>query len=947
MKWMGPGVRALVFVTFFVAVFFNVNQVKAGADPSWMNQGQIKKTLIAENIPQNSSYYDKQCTRIPQKENKYKKSAGKWVPDGQLDVLDGCWTKTKYGIFGSTRNGWYMRTKDFGAVTMLEDVYNFVPLPNSQKLLRKFGNGTSFYWGLYVYEDAKNAFDLTVNGTRARYRFAPQLSGKSLRDPVTGANLSVGAVGVSNNGRYLVVEAGSFFRYDLDTDEILAFENAKYVYGVGLNPGYELSISNDGRYAVVSGGNIYSSVTTLHDLSTCTSIPGKPFEVSGSCRSRDLKTELFPMVSGSIRPTQIVFSDDNNNISLNIHENGKTNRYVLTAPGDDENKLEYLALGDSFSSGEGDENDLDYITGTNGDGEGINNVGIAGFPYWKEKCHLSDRSYPYLLGSVFSDKFRSVACSGSLLKDISNTANKGRGAYLGRYGQLEKVRDDEDLVKGTKSQAVDAFIPGRAAQIEFVQKYKPRVATVGIGGNDIGFADKLAKCVLPMGTCDYASTNRAQTGREISQLYDKLVSAYAELKNASPTTRFYAVGYPDLFTTGGECKANVLLDQYEREYATMVVNYLNKTIAAAAAKAGIFYLSIEDSLYGNNLCSSADKIAVNGLSRGDDLSLTGQVVEHFGYVGNESYHPNQIGHQLMADAIRKELQQEQINSHNPCAPSMVLSCNIANGDKPAIPAYFNVTGDEISTVRGALSTVDAVSGLAGDFFKRTGEIVAETADDAFQKLSEVEAFLHSDPVSLGKFTTDTQGKLTSTITIPANTEPGYHTLHFVGTMENGGKVDYYKDIFVYASENDWDGDGTANQDDKCGFVEPINEDKDEDGTDDACDGFVGDPQPKPAAPVTTQTQSKKDAQSNAGAAEQQAAVVYNVLASTDSLSTVGHVAGTATPKQVNYFDSPAKIDTAPAKSVENILLTVGSIVTVAILGTLLAFRFRGFSRGRY
>lgn len=950
MKSVRLGVlRPLIFVALCVALLL-VGMVPVNADTNvnWMGPGDIKRTLVSENVPYPGAAYDKQCLRIPQKENKYKYNGNKWIFDKTIPIYDGCWTKTDYGLIGNTPQGWYMRLGNEGPVARFENTSGvFVPIPNSNKLVRLYNNGTSFFRDLYIYDNVPQQYrlatPLTRGGTNEVYLNNSEPAPIRLDHlPRPNSSIAVNAVSVSNNGKWLVVEGSyMFFKLNLENMELLPFEKPIYLYGYGLNPGYTLAISNDGKYVTISTGGNNNGFFNLYDLSTCIFEPPQPYryyEVATGCGKKSLKDVAMPNASWNAAPGNVFFSDNGENLFYNHVENGKANQYMLTVPGGDTHLLEYLALGDSFSAGEGDEDDLHYLSGTNGDGEGINNTGVVNFPYWREKCHLSDRSYPFHLGNYFGDSFRSVACAGVTVNDIIPAG--GSEAYNGHFDQLKNIPVSDELRSSFSNIALDDFVPGRAAQIEFVQKYKPRVATIGVGGNDINFATKLAKCIPTTSTCEYASTHRAEIAQEISQLYGKLVEGYTQLKNASPTTRFYAVGYPQLVTLGGECQPNVLLDEYEREYAVQVASYLNKTVAAAAAKVGIQYLDIKDALAGHNLCSSADKIAVNGLVKGDDRGLDGNDTQWFAFIGNESYHPNQVGHALIAETIKSALKNEDINTFNPCAPSEALFCNTSNGDKPPVPAYFNTTGNEISVISGILNTRDAIRNLDSEIIIRGGEVILETVGDAFKALSEVEIKLFSDPVNLGKVMVDAQGKLTKTVTIPANTPPGIHTLHVVGTMPNGEKVDYYKDIFVYANETDWDGDSVINRDDKCGLVDPANEDKDEDGIDDACDGFVGDPKPRPIAVAST-SRDEQGSQVGVGVALlQQADTVYNALAPSDSL-TLGFVAGASTTQQVSYFDGPGRhMDGSPVQTIENALLTFGSILAVALLGVVLLFKLR-------
>lgn len=851
-------------VAVLAAVFFGASYVTASSESLWVNSGTITRTLVAENITSSSSpYFDTFCTRITQKENKYIQFGNSWIRNGYTDV-NGCWTSTSYGLFGMTPNGNYLRLSQAGAVTAMDDNNgSYVPLPNSDKLVRRDGIGSSFYWGLSVYDHLDATFTLRTNiGSKDRYAFPNSDHRWVAKDPNTGNNLQINRVDASADGKWLVVEgAGSFFRLNIETKEILAFQAPINLYGYGLNPSYNLAISNDGRYATIAVGGNNSGKFLLYDLSTCVSDPNQIMKPATGCGKRDIRPDAMPGATSNAAPINVEFSSGGESISYNHYENGKMNRYMITAPGQSVHLLEYLAMGDSFSSGEGDsDGGRYYVAGTDGNGQVVNNTGIVDFPYWKEKCHVSTRSYPYLLANeanLNNSQFHSLACSSTKIDGIINTRSdsEDEGRNIGQFEQLKGL--STDTVKEIKYNAINNFIPGRAAQIEFVKKYKPRVSTIGIGGNDIGFADKIKGCIaFGADTCHFATTSRHYTALEIRSLYAKLVNAYTQLKSASPTTRFYAVGYPQIASVDDFCTPNVRLDTFERRFAREVVVYLNQVIRAAANKTGVYYLDIENSLSGSSLCdfNSLLSNAVNGLKMGSDIGINGPS-QHFGVVGNESYHPNDLGHTKIAAALGAKLNDNAINIFSPCQ-QQVLVCwpsDPQQSNVPAIPSYFteimppgampaNTLESAIVGVGGAV-----VDGLSA--FPKGVELGVDTAtgmlDAVFKPLTQVQVKIFSTPTDLGTLPVNADGEVNGNVTLPASIEPGYHTLHLVGILPSGDSVNVYQTIFVYQTLDDLDGDGILNQDDICGIVEPSNVDEDTDGVDDACDGFIGEVETHP------------------------------------------------------------------------------------------------------
>ncbi len=183
-------------------------------------------------------------------------------------------------------------------------------------------------------------------------------------------------------------------RVNLDTHEVLPFGNV-YRYDIGRNPAVQTAITNDGRYAIEA--SVTYSTFIIYDLSTCSEVPDV---ITGpvSCQSVPIDTFLKQKIPTYISSVHIRFSSDDVLGFYMLYNDGsvrKIAKYYL-GPGDLSNKIEYLALGDSYISGEGA---FQYKDGTDTD---------------NNRCHLSSRSYPYLLGQALDlSSYNSVACSGA------------------------------------------------------------------------------------------------------------------------------------------------------------------------------------------------------------------------------------------------------------------------------------------------------------------------------------------------------------------------------------------------------------------------------------------------------------------------------------------------------------------------------------------------------
>jgi len=161
--------------------------------------------------------------------------------------------------------------------------------------------------------------------------------------------------------------------------------------------------------------------------------------------------------------------------------------------------LKYVALGDSFSSGEGV---LPFNFAT--DIEGLN------------ECHRSEAAYPYVLETRRNLNLTNfVACSGAKTNNIVSQSQWNEGEP-----QIAAVQQDTDVV------------------------------TITIGGNDVGFNDFATACTvgIPTGLCDFGTQAYASIRNQIlNDLPQKLINVYSALDQAvSDDAKVYILGYPNI-----------------------------------------------------------------------------------------------------------------------------------------------------------------------------------------------------------------------------------------------------------------------------------------------------------------------------------------------------------------------------------------------------------------
>lgn len=649
----------------------------------------------------------------------------------------------------------------------------------------------------------------------------------------------------SSNDKWLLMDiiGTGIFRYDMDSGELFKFSDWKTNYSYSP-PSIEFAITDDGQHIVVAGQNTINSVFDIvpgcgavMPKSATVQILSEPLQVS--CPSRWLAASDGPDTNATIpnfRDAMIPkFNVDGGQLSYfvtSFDSNIKPRYVTVRAAGYAPRQLEYLALGDSYSSGEGDTEKNSF-----------------GAKYYRdytdsgnEKCHLSTRSYPYRLAALMqltiTTQWNSVACSGATSWDAKS---QGTLAYLGQNDRLKGLS-----ATTLKAQALNEFIPGRKKQIEFVKKYQPKVITLTMGGNDIGFGSKITRCAILPTTCDTATSKRMTLKNEILDQYENLKYLYKDLYVASGSrSKIYVAGYPS-FINGDNlapCALNVgFVNTDERIMIQNSVTLMNNVIRQAAKAAGVKYIDIENSLSGHRLCDVGKKY-VTGIT--DLLNSKGN--------RQESFHPNTTGNQSIASAFSNI---QNLNSKSPLdydnCPLIDLNIcpdDYATADTIEIPQYFQASDSTSNNAKYKEMTT---------FDQAVGNVIKIVTDAyTFARNSIVTITVHSDPVELGQFTVNDQGSLSVDATMPSTVPAGIHTLIVSGETYSGSPVQYEQAILVKGPDSkDVDADGVVDTIDKCMFIPASGADVDSDGVDDGCDAEIGDPLPQSSpAPAPTPTPS--------------------------------------------------------------------------------------------
>lgn len=323
----------------------------------------------------------------------------------------------------------------------------------------------------------------------------------------------------------------------------------------------------------------------------------------------------------------------------------------------------YVALGDSYSSGEGAEF---YFAGTNVDDDDRIAQGV--------ECRRAPTAWPMLLnppqpvgvgetlGIPTSVLF--AACSGAVMADIHPTDPAGRGDGDGRVEpeQLDEVRE-----------VVEHVGP-------------PAFAFVGIGGNDAQFGKVVRVCLAPGDCTEFVDDIERHY---LADLEQRLVSTYVAIRLAigadddEPGPPLIAVPYPipavEPDTDDDTC-TGVLLSAHERIRINRFAASLNAIVERAASTAGALYLeplatALDDA--NAQLCDPQRRAGLNFLDLNPKEGTLASVLSPTSWYHN-SVHPNERGHRLFAATVLRWLSP---NGDGACV--LAGSCHLR--DLPADP----------------------------------------------------------------------------------------------------------------------------------------------------------------------------------------------------------------------------------------------------------------------
>ncbi|HEX6523724.1 MAG TPA: hypothetical protein VF070_27550 [Streptosporangiaceae bacterium] len=324
----------------------------------------------------------------------------------------------------------------------------------------------------------------------------------------------------------------------------------------------------------------------------------------------------------------------------------------------------YVALGDSYASGEG----AFYPQNPGPDGYDDGTDVSANAPYESgdhgDLCHRSNMSWPRLLAAAKGLPIVQLACSGSNLGDLTgatywldqsytnftlpivgsagyalNILNNGSVSPSSQSGWIEDLPNNEH--------AGSAYFGEPTYQLELLRALRPKLVTVMAGGDDVGFVDILESCIT-RAPCKPSFLNPSGPDKidtRISSLQPLLSGAYAAIKAAAGTGNVYAVTYPAPLEADGSGDDCTFIQPGDRAWLASKVPVMTTAIVNAANQAGIKYVNISTLFNGHGPCATSQAPYVNPPDfRPFGACTTTACMDTW-------FHPNKFGYQAIESAL--------------------------------------------------------------------------------------------------------------------------------------------------------------------------------------------------------------------------------------------------------------------------------------------------------
>jgi hypothetical protein len=497
--------------------------------------------------------------------------------------------------------------------------------------------------------------------------------------------------------------------------------------------------------------------------------------------------------------------------------------HAVTVTAATDTPTRWVALGDSYSSGEGAG---PFLIDANGDGDtqdpGENTATAT------NKCHRSPSAYSQVTGyedpaghgNLKAADFH--ACSGAETVNVwpSTTPPPNQGHSQGYAA------------------------PDNVPQLDHTHTAIADMVTITIGGNDTQFTSILGKCALAPHCPISEWGDTGQTLEDYLRDWITVVvrarvrTTLRQICGKSQAATLYLLGYPRLFPKDGpECtsllfNSNSLLQwtSAEQHWMNQLTDHLNTVLRDEASNSGAYFVE---------MYSGDDD---NGHFENHELCGSGAPyfqAPRSGLEYKQWFHPNASGY---SEGYRRTLMEfvQQHPAHGTGAPTCVGPSGLGQAEETAVGGS---TEGELSTIGGI--DVATVSSCQGNGFPQNQALAIDATGFAANTPISLQLTTDSDVFDLGTATSDGTGRVHGPIALPA----GLQISELVLIEGSGvGTNDLYRKVLGSFSVGpptgiDTDFDGIEDACDSCPMVSnPAQEDFDGDHRGDACDGCPFDAQ---------------------------------------------------------------------------------------------------------
>ncbi|GAB3157068.1 SGNH/GDSL hydrolase family protein [Amycolatopsis stemonae] len=237
-------------------------------------------------------------------------------------------------------------------------------------------------------------------------------------------------------------------------------------------------------------------------------------------------------------------------------------------------------------------------------------------------CAQSTSDYPHeVAGALGVETFRDASCGGATTTDFTQPQKLPLGGT--NAPQFDRLTPTTDLV------------------------------TVGIGGNDIGLASAVTKCLtlLPVSTCKakFTAGGVDQLENAITATEPKMTAALRQIEDRSPRARILLVNYlAGLPASGKGCWPVIPIADGDVAYLQEKFLHMNAMLARVAAGNGVELVDTYTPTVGHDACQAPTVRYAEGLI---PVSTSNPLLLAF------PFHPNGAGaaaqSEIVLDAVRR------------------------------------------------------------------------------------------------------------------------------------------------------------------------------------------------------------------------------------------------------------------------------------------------------